>query len=295
MRWLPPLAAVRAFEAAARHGTFTAAAVELGTTQAAVSYQIRILEERLGTPVFLRHGRRVVLTPAGSRAAARLHQAFDDIGSAFAELRGEVDALLRLSATNSFANSWLARHLGRFQAEHPQLEIRLDSADRLVDFAADDVDVAIRSGRGQWPGLTAERLFDLRFAPMCAPALVAGRTLPIDPGEALAMRRVNPRDRWWAVWLQANGVTPELGVGPAGIRMDSQITEGQAALGGQGLAMLTPDLWRRDLADGRLVQPFAGLATEGEAYWLVYAEGRRTVGKIARFRQWMLASFAVLD
>lgn len=290
---MPPLAAVKAFEAAARRGTFTAAADELGTTQAAVSYQIRVLEDRLGAPLFLRHGRRVTLTAAGARAAVRLGAAFDEIDATFQELRGDDERVLRLTATATMANGWLARHLGRFQAEQPELEIRLDATDRVVDFAAEDVDVAIRSGRGNWTGLSADRLFDLDFTPACAPALVAHLELPLAPADALRLRRINPSDHWWDVWLQAEGV-PTDATPTAGIRMDSQAAEGQAALGGQGLAMLTPALWRRELAEGRLVLPFSGVATEGEAYWVISASGRRNVRKVARFRHWMLQSFATL-
>ena len=287
MRRLPPLPAVRAFEAAARHGTFSAAAGELGITQAAVSYQVRVLEERLGAPLFLRIGRRVTLTPAGARAAARLSLALDEIDAAFQELRGNDDDVLRLTATATMANGWLARHLGRFQAEQPGLDIRLDATDRLVDFAGEDVDVAIRSGRGDWPGLSADRLFDLDFAPACHPSQVAHLPRPIAPAQALHLRRINPGDRWWDVWLKAQGLTAA--AAPAGgIRMDSQHAEGQAALAGHGLAMLTPALWRSELAAGQLVLPFEHVATEGEAYWIVCATGRRTARKIVRFRRWIL-------
>lgn len=292
MRQLPPLPAVRTFEAAARHGTFSAAAGELGITQAAVSYQIRVLEERLGAPLFLRAGRRVTLTPAGARAARRLTLALNEIDAAFQELRGDDDAVLRLTATVTMANGWLARHLGRFQAEQPGLDIRLDATDRLVDFAAEDVDVAIRAGRGDWPGVTAYRLFDLDFAPACHPSLVAHLPRPIAPSEALRLRRLNPGDRWWDVWLKAQGL-PAPTAPTAGIQMDSQNAEGQAAIAGHGLAMLTPALWRRELAAGQLVLPFDHVATEGDAYWIVCASGRRNARKIVRFRRWMLDSINV--
>ena len=289
MRRLPPLPAVRAFEAAARHGTFSAAAGELGITQAAVSYQVKVLEERLGAPLFIRAGRRVSLTPPGARAAGRLTLALDEIDAAFQELRGDDDAILRLTATATMANGWLARHLGRFQAEQPGLDIRLDATDRLVDFAAEDIDIAIRSGRGNWPGLAADRLFDLDFAPACHPSLVAHLSKPIAPSHVLRLRRLNPGDHWWDVWLRAQGLTAHT-IPVAGIQLDSQNAEGQAALAGHGLAMLTPALWRRELADGQLVMPFDHLATEGEAYWIVCAAGRRNTWKIARFRRWILDS-----
>ncbi len=288
------MAAVRAFEAVARHGTFTAAAVELGTTQAAVSYQIRVLEERLGIALFVRRGRRAMLTAAGARAAERLSLAFDAIDAAFDELRGEDGAVLRISTTSTFASGWLARHLGSFQAEEPWLDIRLSADNRIVDFAAGDVDVAIRSGRGDWAGLSTERLFDLDFTPMCSPSLIAGQDLPLDSRHALALRWINPQDRWWTVWLEANGLSADGAKRSGGIRMDSQIAEAQAALHGQGLAMLSPALWRLELAEGRLVAPFAGKATEGDAYWLAYSSNRRHARKIVRFTRWLTSTFPQL-
>ncbi|HET8613002.1 MAG TPA: LysR family transcriptional regulator, partial [Sphingomonas sp.] len=145
MRHLPPLAAVRVFEAAARHENFTAAAAELGMTQAAVSYQIKLLEERLGVPLFVRDKRRVALTDAGRRAAAPVGRAFDTIDAAFARLRAEDEMMLTVSTSLTFANTWLAWRLGGFQMAHPDMAVRLSVSDALADFVTDDVDVAIRA------------------------------------------------------------------------------------------------------------------------------------------------------
>ena len=172
MRTLPPLAAVRVFEAAARHENFTAAAAELGMTQAAVSYQIKLLEERLGVPLFRREKRRVMLTDAGRRAAAPVSRAFDAIDGAFADLRAEDEGLLTVSTSNTFANTWLAWRLGGFQMAHPGAAVRLLTSDVLVDFAASEVDVAIRAGVGGWPGLAADLLMDVDFTPMCSPGFL---------------------------------------------------------------------------------------------------------------------------
>lgn len=287
MRKLPSLAAVRAFEASARLGTFTAAGVELGLSQAAVSYQIKVLEDQLGAPLFLRRGRRVELTTAGARAARRVSAAFDEVSSAFDELRGDDEDVLTISSTTTFATIWLARHLGRYQARQPKQEIRLEAGDRPVDFAAEDIDVAIRSGKGEWPGLTARRLMDIDFTPMCDPACLEGVSGPLPPSASLRMRRINPLDPWWATWFAQCGLERGEIHTTAGVRLDTQIATGQAALAGQGLAMLTPALWRAELEDGRLVRPFDQLATEGEAYWLVSATSRRNVRKIARFADWL--------
>lgn len=290
MRRLPPLAAVRVFEAAARHENFTAAAVELGMTQAAVSYQIRLLEERLGVPLFRREKRRVLLTEAGRRAATPLAAAFDSIDAAFAGLRAENEAVLTISTTTTFANLWLAWRLGGFQLAHPDTAVRMLTDNRIADFAIEDIDVAIRSGSGVWPGLAAHRLMDLAFTPMCAPSFLAAQGGRLDPADLLRLPLISAHDPWWAHWLHDAG----LDVGGArhtGIRLDSQAHEGRAAMAGQGVAMLTPLFWESDLAAGRLVRPFRHVGTDDSAYWLVYPEARAKVVKIKRFREWLLGTF----
>ncbi|KEZ14748.1 LysR family transcriptional regulator [Sphingobium sp. WW5] len=167
----PPLLAIRAFEAISRCGTFTAAAHELGTTQAAISNQIKVLEGRLGLRLFERHGRRAMLTDDARRVAARLCKAFDEIEAAFTELRESEEAVLRITASNTFTERLLARHIDSFQAVHPELEIRLNVGNRYVDFGTEQVDVAIRWGGGVWPGLASDHLLKLDFTPMCAPRI----------------------------------------------------------------------------------------------------------------------------
>ncbi|MBN8809836.1 MAG: hypothetical protein BGP17_18560 [Sphingomonas sp. 67-41] len=296
MRRLPPLPAVRAFEAVARNGTFTAAAAELGMTQAAISYQIRILEERVGEPLFFRRGRRAELTAGGARVAARLATAFDEIEMAFDELTGESETVLRIATTASVANNWLARNIGSFQAAHPDIEIELEVGSAVIDLAEARIDVAIRTGRGDWPGLKAEHLAMVSFTPMCSPALLEGRPLPLDVREARDMRRISPQDRWWPIWFRSAGVEDMDDARRGGIRMDSQASEGQAAMAGHGLALMTPMLWSSELASGRLVRPFTHVADEGTAYWLAYAENRRHARKVARFRDWVVPAFrATMD
>lgn len=292
MRRLPPLAAVRVFEAAARHQNFTAAAEELGMTQAAVSYQIRLLEERLGTPLFVRERRRVRLTDVGTRAAAQLTPAFDMIDAAFAMVRAEDAAVLTISTTHTFASTWLAWCLGAFQVAHPEMAVRMMTSDALVDFAVDDADVAIRVGRGGWPGLAQDKLMDVDFTPMCSPGFLAKQGGAIGVADLLRLPLVSPHDQWWTYWLGEAGVPVVEGELRSGIRLDSQANEGHAAMAGQGVAMLTPFLWRNDTAEGRLLRLFDQVSTQGYAYWLVYPEHRRRVPKIARFREWLLAEMA---
>ena len=291
MRRIPPLAAVRVFEAAARHQNFTAAAVELGMTQAAVSYQIKLIEERLGVPLFHREKKRVMLTEAGKRAAPQVSRAFDALDSAFATIRTEDEALLTVSTSNTFANTWLAWRLGSFQVAHPEMAVRLLTSDALAEFGSDEVDVAIRAGIGPWPELSQDLLVPIDFTPMCSPGFLR-RHGPVEPCDLLQLPLISPHDPWWTFWLREAGVDVPDGQLRPGVRLDSQAHEGHAAMAGQGMAMLTPFFWRNDLADGRLTRPFDQVSTRGYAYWLVCPAARRGVPKIKRFREWLLAELA---
>ncbi len=288
MRSIPPLSAVRVFEAAARHENFTNAANELGMTQAAVSYQVKLLEERLGVPLFRRERRGVVLTEPGRRAAREVSSAFDTMDAAFAGLRAEDEGVLTISTTATFANTWLAWRLGGFQMRHPDMAVRLQTSDTVIDFASSDVDVAIRAGRGGWDGMAIDKLIDVDFTPMCSPAFLARHPLR-EPADLLGVAQISPDDEWWGHWLSEAGVDGSRRTSRGGIRLDSQAHDGHAAMGGQGVAMLTPFLWRNDLAEGRLMQPFAQVCTRGYGYWLVSPEHRRKVTKIKRFREWLIA------
>lgn len=288
MRKLPPLAAVRVFEAAARHGNFTRAAEELGMTQAAVSYQVKLLEERLGAPLFRRDKRRVVLTEAGARAQPQVSRAFDAIDQAFAQVRAEDEKLLVISTSNTFANAWLAWRLGSFQMAHPEMAVRLETSDAMSDLEGGEVDCAIRAGRGGWAGLSEDKLLDIDFTPMVSPAFL-DRHGQLMPEDLLHLPLISPHDPWWPWWLREAGVDVPEGPPRAGVRLDSQAHEGHAAIAGQGVAMLTPFFWRNDLAEGRLARPFEQVSTRGYAYWFVAPEGRRNVPKIKRFREWLIA------
>jgi len=301
MRRLPPLAAVRAFEAAARLESFTAAAAELGLTQAAVSYQVKSLEERLGTALFVRERGRARLTPLGHRLLPALSQALDAIEAAFASHQAEDESLLTVSTTLTFANTWLAWRLGTFQMAHPDLAVRLSTSNALVDLRESDADVAIRAGHGQWDGLERHKLMPIEFTPMASPTFLAAveRRLgrKVQPADLPDLPMISPGDEWWVQWLKDAGV-PLDGSPPrrGGLRLDSQANEGHAAMGGQGFVLLTPAFWRGDIADGRLVQPFTQVSTRGGyAYWLVYPPERRMVPKIKRFREWLLDAMSAAE
>ena len=292
MRHLPPLAAVRVFEAAARHENFTTAADELGMTQAAVSYQMKLLEERLGVALFRREGRRVVLTDAGRRAAPQITGAFDALDAAFAGLRAEDASILTVSTSNTFANTWFAWRLGGFQMANPEMAVRMLTSDALADFAADDVDCAVRAGLGPWPGLSGDLLLKIDFTPMCSPGFLARRGGKIEPEDLLRLPMISPQDPWWNWWLREAGIEVPDSPVRGGVRLDSQAHEGNAAIAGQGVALLTPFFWRNDLASGRLVRLSDQVSTRGYAYWFVCPEHRRRVSKIARFREWLLSEIA---
>lgn len=289
---LPPLAAIRAFEAAARLGSFTRAAEELAMSQAAVSYQVKLLEARLATPLFVRLPRQVVLTEAGQRLASAATDAFDGLRGAIADIRAAGGTVLTINALAAFASNWLAPRLGRFQLAQPGLAVRLLAENRLVDLGREEVDVAIRSGFGPWPGLEQHRLMPVRFMPMVSPELLRQAGPLHHPRDLLALPRLTPSDEWWREWFQLAGVALAPADEQGGLELETQQMEGMAALAGQGVAMLSPFLWRGEIAAGRLVAPFDLLADSGRFYWLVHLGARRQVAKIREFRDWLLAEVA---
>lgn len=296
MRRLPPLAALRVFEAAGRHENFTLAANELGMTQAAVSYQVKTLEERVGAPLFVRARGRVHLTALGRRLLPSLTRAFDSIESAFAVTRAEDDALLTVTTTPTLANTWLAWRIGGFQVAHPDLGVRIVTGNAVADLPAGEADVAIRSGEGEWDGLAAHFVMDIEFTPMATPGLLrrmeAERGRPIEPADLIDAPLISPDDEWWTQWFSEVGISYDIGLPRGGIRLDFQADVGQAAMAGQGFGLLTPRLWRNDMAEGRLAQPFERVSRWDVSYWLAYPEERRSVPKIKRFREWLLAEAA---
>lgn len=291
MRRLPPLAAVRVFEAAARHANFTSAANELGMTQAAVSYQVKLLEERLGTALFRREKGKVALTETGRRIAPLVSKAFDGLDDAFAVARSDSESVLTISCSNTFAQNWLAVRLGSFQMQRPGLAVRLKTDDHIVDFARDEVDVAIRNSEKPWPGLVSHFLMRVPVAPVASPDFLARHPPVGTPEELMRLPRLSPEDVWWLLWLSQTGVEPHPLPRAPGVRLDSQVMEGNAAIAGQGVAILNIAMWRNDIRAGRLVRPLPQLAFGRRHYWLVYPEHKRNAPKIRAFRDWLLAEF----
>jgi LysR family glycine cleavage system transcriptional activator len=284
---LPPLAAVRVFEAAARHQNFTRAAEELGMTQAAVSYQIRLLEDRVGAALFLRQPRQVVLTPLGQRLAGPLSKALRDIGTVFREVCEENQTALTISALQTMAITWLSPRLAQFQFENPQFAVRVRTSQHLVDFATEAVDLALRYGPGAWPGVVAEKLFACHYAPLCAPDLRERLDLH-EPADLLRAPLLSPEEPSWKVWFADLGLDlPQRGGQTLSLEM--QAMNVQAAMRGHGVAMAVPELFAYDIAAGRLVLAVEHAILDQWAYWVVYPQARQRDHKIRRFRDWALA------
>lgn len=290
---LPPLSAVRVFEAAARHLSFTRAADELGMTQAAVSYQIKLLEERIGAALFLRRPREVQLTDVGQHLAPEIGRGFEILRGAFSELSAETASTLTVNTLHTFAAQWLAPRLGRFQLAHPNIAVRLETEDRLVDFAKENVDVAVRGGFGTWPGLAAHRLLPVRFTPMLSPAAAAAIGGVHTPEDILKLPLLDPQDPWWPLWLDACGLDRTvLAQQNRSLAGAAQLIAAASAMAGHGVALLTPDYYATEIAAGRLLQPFEKVIETGSSYWLVYPETRRNAPKLRAFRDWILQEAA---
>lgn len=289
---LPPLAAVRVFEAAARQKNFTSAATELGMTQAAVSYQIKVLEERIGAPLFLRRPRGVELSTIGRRFAMNAKDALDLLSEAFAEAKGCSEEMLDISVVPTFATNFLAQRLGQFQINNPAIAVRVEVSQSLVDFSTDTVDLSIRSGKGDWPGLRAHLLMEADFTPMLSPVLAETIGGVHQPSDLLKLPIIEPTDPWWEQWFQAAGLSAKDICQRSGLKFGSQILEANAAIAGQGTGILTPAFYQAELMQGRLFQPFELTCHDGTGYWLVYPEGRRNTAKIKAFWRWLEAEIA---
>lgn len=288
---LPPLAAARAFEAAARLLSFTRAAEELAMTQAAVSYQIKVLEERVGEPLFIRRARQVELTETGRALAAAASEAFRILAESYEQARTGGQGTLSISTIPTFAANWFALHLGSFQIAHPSIAVRLRTEDRMVDLAQDSIDIGIRTGySGTWPGLVSHRLFLADFTPMLSPSLAATIGGIGEPADLLKLPIIDAGDPWWSMWFDMAGVDAraDLSSRPHG-QLGAQAFVGRAAVAGVGVAILTRAMFVPELANGSLIQPFDLVGNDGHAYWLVYQEARRNVPKVRAFRDWMLA------
>lgn len=287
-RRLPPLNAVRAFEAAARHLSFTKAAEELHVTQAAISHQVKALENYLGLKLFRRLNRALVLTEEGQSYLPPIKRIFDQLYEATRRLaENEARGKLTVSVLPSLAARWLVPRLGRFLEAHPDIDVRVAPAAHLVDFAREDVDVGIRYGRGRYPGLRVDRLMTEDIMPVCSPALLKGPKPLKEPGDLKYHNLLHDEGHGeWRTWLLAAGVED---VNPARgtVFMDSGMLI-EAAVAGQGVALARSALAADDLASGRLVRPFAFNLPAEFAYYIVCPEANADQPKVVAFREWLL-------
>lgn len=288
-----PLSAIRVFEAAARLGSFTRAAGELGMTQAAVSWQVKALEKRLDQPLFLRLPREVSLTPAGERLARAASEAMASLRSALADISDDGEAVLAITTLQTFATRWLAGRLGGFQLAHPQIAVRLDSDSRMRDLLRGEADLALRwSRRREWPGLEAIFLFPTAETALVTPEALALLGPDPTPADLLKAPRIGVEAEW-ADWFRNVGVAaPQTGPAPARLSADTQALEVATAMATGGVALGSPVMFAADIAAGRLHQPFEVYIAEDTGYWLLYPQDRRRTRKIAAFREWLLAEVA---
>lgn len=289
-RSLPPLNALKAFEAAARHVSFTLAAAELNVTHAAVSRHIRDLEAWLGIKLFVRTGRGVELTERGKGYAAEVTRGLDILGHATDSASGRRRRTQKLvvSVEPSFAALWMIPRLGRFTAANPEIELVLDSTNRLADFARDEADVGIRYGRGGWSGIAADRLVQTHMTPVCSPALLEASSIrsPADLPATLLLQEESRRD--WIEWLTAAGIAQS--VSPGGPTLGLHLTV-PAAEAGQGFALADEIIAGDALVSGRLVRPFA-VTVDGYGYYVVRAADRKETRAMAALRLWLQAEVA---
>ena len=288
-RPLPPLNSLRAFEAAARHLSFTRAAEELHVTQAAISHQVKALEERIGVKLFRRLTRGLLLTEDGHALLPDLREAFDRLAQAVDRIgRHGGQGTLNISLLTTFALGWLVPRLPLFQAAHPSIDVRLTTTARLIDFAVEDVDVAIRYGTGGWPGLRSDKIFDDVITPLCNARFKEKLRKPADIFTVPLLHEQYEHD--WRTWFRAAGLSVgQLKKGPI---FDSTRVAIEAAIVGVGVACGAPSLFSAEIANGQLYQPFDLVVPNGKAYWLICPEATAERPKIKALREWMLEEAA---
>ncbi|MGP1255479.1 MAG: transcriptional regulator GcvA [Kiloniellales bacterium] len=295
-RRLLPLNGLRAFEASARHLSFKAAAEELNVTPAAISHQVKALEDMIGQKLFRRLTRQLVLTEAAQLTLPDLQQGFEHLSRACRLLESETqEGILTISVAPSFGAKWLVPRLVGFQEAHPEIEVRVAGADHLVDFDAEDVDAGVRFGRGDYEGLHVERLFAVSVVPVCCPSLTKG-DLPLRQPADLKHHTLlhyssflpNEASPAWSMWLKAAGLEGiEANRGP---KFNSYTLLAEAALAGQGVALIDESVVSAEIASGRLTRLFCDqdFVTTKFSYYLVYPLDRACSRKIELFRDWIL-------
>jgi LysR family glycine cleavage system transcriptional activator len=292
LRKLPPLNALRSFEAAARHESFTRAAEELNVTQGAVSHQVKGLEAVLGVKLFNRERQRLVITGPGREYLSVVRDALDRIALGTERLvQRQSSGALTISTSPDFAAKWLVHRLGRFAEAHPEIDLRVSASMHHVDFAREEVDVAVRHGDGSWPGLDCVRLCTEQLFPVCSPKLLAGRERIGEPADVLKFPLLHLDDRGaWSRWLDAAGVAESEPLrGPVMNRASMLI---DAAVDGQGVALARTTLAAWDLINGRLIRPLDVALRLSKSYWIVCPKAVSALPKVKTFRDWLLTEAA---
>jgi LysR family transcriptional regulator, glycine cleavage system transcriptional activator len=289
---LPPLNALKAFEAAARHESFTRAADELCVTQGAVSQQVKALEDVLSIKLFNRERQRLVITEAGRDYLTVIRDALDRIALGTERLLERQNAgVLTVSTSPDFASKWLVHRLGHFAEAHSGIDLRVSATLHHVDFAREEVDLAVRHGDGNWPGLDTVKLCSEQLFAVCSPKLLSGRRRVRRTSDILKLPLIHTESRTdWTRWLQAAGLA------------DAQVTHGpvlnrasmaiDAAINGQGIALARTTLAAFDLINGRLVRPFAEALRLSKSYWIICPKATAALPKINTFREWLLSEAA---
>ena len=286
---LPSLPALRVFEAAARHLSFTKAAQELNVTQAAISHQVRALEEQLGLALFRRTTRRLALTREGQRLQPAASEAFEILRRALADI-GRGEQVLSITTTPSFGARWLAPRLGRFAERHPEIELSIRHTQTVLDLSREGLDLAIRWGKGRWPGVESEMIGPAMRIVVGAPDYIRrlGLKKPADIAKATLLHDETRED--WTEWLLVAGLDTALA--RKGITLDDDNALQQAALSAQGLALVPPSLAAVDMEAGRLASPFELALADGYGFYLVHERGARSRPKVAAFRDFVCEEMA---
>jgi len=288
---LPALNALKAFEAAARHESFTRAAEDLHVTQGAVSHQVKALEAELGVKLFNRERQRLVITEAGRDYLIVIRDAFDRIAVGTERLlQRQTAGVLTVSTSPDFAAKWLMHRLGHFVEAHADIDLRVSATLHHVDFAREEVDLAVRHGDGNWPGLDTVKLSSEQLFAVCSPRLLSGRKLK-KPADILKFPLIHLNGRAdWTKWLQAAGVDDKKAIHGPVLNRDSMAID--AAINGQGVALTRTTLAAWDLIHGRLVRPHPDSLRLSKTYWIVCPKATATQPKIVTFRDWLLAEAA---
>lgn len=285
-----PLNALRAFESSARHLSFTRAALELNVTQAAVSQQVRMLEERLGAVLFKRLPRGLGMTDEGRALLPILSDAFGRIESVLKQFEGgHFHEVLTVGVVGTFAVGWLMPRLKAFREAHPFVELRLLTHNNLVDLAAEGLDFAIRFGEGIWPGTQNELLLDAPLSVLCAPEIARRLAAPGELARETLLRSYRADE--WSLWLAAAGLEPWSVNGPV---FDSSRLMVEAAVQGAGVALAPPRMFERELQSGALVCPF-GTEVKTGSYWLTRLKSRRMAPAMEVFRNWILTQAGAME